>query len=311
MVLQGGTITATITGETLANVNNLISGFGTIGTGNGDLTLNNELHGTIDANDPTGRPLILDTENTVTNAGTLKAAAGGILQIDDVVDNSGVMIATAGGGTVGGEIDVKATSIDNTGTGSNGISVGNLSTLLVDVSNLQLNGSGAVTLSAGSQILGNGSSGSPDTLENVNNTISGAGTIGAGDGHLALTNDIGGTVKTGVLTLDTGDQITNAGILEATSGGTLQLDDNVANSGTIEATGAASSVKLNDVTIAGGTLSTGSVTSRGGVIEVVAAAGANTSVLSGGETVTNSSFAVPALTPWNDAGIAGSARASK
>ena len=143
-----------------------------------------------------------------------------------------------------------------------------------------------MTLSAGSQILGNGSSGSPDTLENVNNTISGAGTIGAGDGHLALTNDIGGTVNaTGVLTLDTGDQITNAGILEATSGGTLQLDDNVANSGTIEATGAASSVKLNDVTIAGGTLSTGSVTSRsGGVIEVVAAAGANTSVLSGGET---------------------------
>ena len=93
--------------------------------------------------------------------------------------------------------------------------------------------------------------------------------------------------------------------MEATSGGTLQLDDNVANSGTIEATGAASSVKLNDVTIAGGTLSTGSVTSRsGGVIEVVAAAGANTSVLSGGETVTNSSFAVPALTPWNDAEIA-------
>jgi hypothetical protein len=56
---------------------------------------------------------------------------------------------------------------------------------------------------------------------------------------LALTNDTGGTIDANVsgqtLTLDTGHTITNEGLLEATSGGTLQIVDPVNNTdGTIE-----------------------------------------------------------------------------
>ena len=97
----------------------------------------------------------------------------------------------------------------------------------MDVTNLQLTGGGAVLLESGSLIYGNGSSGSPDTLENVDNTISGAGTIGHnGDGDLALTNDSHGIIDaTGILVLDTGHSIVNAGLLEASSGGELDVKD--------------------------------------------------------------------------------------
>ena len=119
---------------------------------------------------------------------------------------------------------------------------------------VQLTGSGTVTLESGSQIEGNGSSASPDTLENVNNTIEGAGTIGTGDGKLALENDTAGIIDANVanhtLTIDTGNDITNAGLLEATGGGTLQINDPVNNSGgTIEVD---STVASSTVDIASG-----------------------------------------------------------
>src|SRR5258708_38188882 len=56
----------------------------------------------------------------------------------------------------------------------------------------QLTGAGALTLQAGSQSVGNGSD--AEVLENVSNFIGGAGTIGNGDGLLALHNDGGGTI---------------------------------------------------------------------------------------------------------------------
>ena len=69
------------------------------------------------------------------------------------------------------------------------------SELLVDTATLKLVGDGTVTLASGGAIFGNGSPGTPDTLENVNNTIIGAGTIGdAGNGELALVNDVSGTI---------------------------------------------------------------------------------------------------------------------
>jgi hypothetical protein len=76
---------------------------------------------------------------------------------------------------------------------------------------------------------------SASTLTNVDNTISGAGQIGSGDGNLTLVNAAHGTIDAnifgGTLTLNTGHTITNDGILEATNGGTLQIDNAVSGGG--------------------------------------------------------------------------------
>ena len=175
------------------------------------------------------------------------------------VTNSGLIEATGGG-----ELDIQTGSIDNSGSGATGILVDGTSTLLVDTANLELTGGGAVALENGSQVLGNGTSGSPDTLENFDNTITGAGSIGyQGNGDLALTNDSGGTIDANVrgetLTIDTGTTVTNTGTLEATNGGTLVIEDNVNGTGTIEANGGAVSIQ-SGVAIAG----TEAVTITGG-----------------------------------------------
>ena len=202
---------------TLTNVDNTISGAGQIGAGDGNLTLVNETAGTIDAN-IAGGTLTLDTGNSIVNAGLLEATNGGTLDVQD--------------GT-----------IDNTGTGTDGIALGGTSTLLVDTATLDLTGGGGVSLANGSQIVENadsplltvnGGSLSALDLDNVDNIISGAGTIGNnGDGHLALANS--GTIDANVsgetLTVDTGNAMTNAGTLEASNGGTLLIDDPVSNSG--------------------------------------------------------------------------------
>jgi hypothetical protein len=201
---------------TLTNVDNTIAGAGQIGTGDGSLTLVNEAAGTIDAN-IAGGTLTLDTGNTIVNAGLLEATNGGTLDVQD--------------GT-----------IDNTGIGADGIALGGTSTLLVDTATLDLTGGGDVSLANGSQIIENADSplltvngGSLPALDldNVDNIISGAGTIGSGDGLLALTNS--GTIDANVsgetLTINTGNAMTNTGTLEASNGGTLLIDDAVNNSG--------------------------------------------------------------------------------
>jgi hypothetical protein len=91
---------------------------------------------------------------------------------------------------------------------------------------------------SGGEIVG---ASSTSTLINVDNTISGYGEIGSGDGNLTLINEANGTINAdiagGVLTIETGNIIINAGLLEATNGGTLQILDSVSNSGTLEANG--------------------------------------------------------------------------
>ena len=228
ITLQGGgqltlsdsdanTIVGTSPGSTLTNVDNTISGAGQIGTGDGTLTLVNETGGTIDAN-IAGGTLTLDTGSTITNAGLLEATNGGTLDVQD--------------GT-----------IDNTGTGAEGIALGGTSTLLVDTATLDLTGGGDVSLANGSQIIENaasplltvnGGSLAALDLDNVDNIISGAGMIGnSGDGLLALTN--AGTIDANVsgetLTVNTGNAMTNTGTLEASNGGTLLIDDAVNSSG--------------------------------------------------------------------------------
>ena len=122
-------------------------------------------------------------------------------------------------------------------------------------------------------IVGNG--GSLNELDNVNNTISGAGNVG--DGQLTLVNETAGVVnanQTTALTLQvTGSGVTNTGLLEATNtGGLFFLNTTVDNSqggnaGKVTAIGTGARVDLQNSTIIGGTLTT---SGTGAVIDVVA-----------------------------------------
>ena len=161
------------------------------------LTLKNDAGGAIDAD---GGTLTLNTGHTISNAGTLEAT-----------------------GT--GELDVKDHTISNTGT----IGVyGSNSTLLVNSSGLALKGSGGEVVLTGGTIAGKSSS---YIFENVTNTISGYGTIS----HLTLKNDVGGVIDaTGLLILNTGHAIVNAGTLEATGTGELVIDDNIFGLGSLK-----------------------------------------------------------------------------
>src|SRR6202034_649559 len=117
-------------------------------------------------------------------------------------------------------------------------STGDQTELQIIGSGITLEGGGQLTLLENSVIVGTNPA---DTLTNVDNTISGAGEIGAGDGDLTLVNEVQGTivanVSGGTLILDTGNTIVNQGQLEATNGGILQIDDPVAGGTAIVAGG--------------------------------------------------------------------------
>jgi hypothetical protein len=110
--------------------------------------------------------------------------------------------------------------------------------------NLQLGQNGA-TLHGGGQIVLSDSdaniisgTGPSVTLNNEDNTISGAGELG--NGELSLTN--AGTINatgTHALTIDTGSNFMfNSGILEASGSGGLTVASSIANSGVLWANGA-------------------------------------------------------------------------
>ena len=160
------------------------------------------------------------------NAASL-TAADFVFNQTPVVENAGNMVVSDGavlplGGTIG-----------NTGTIVLNSS-GDHTELQIIGDGVTLEGGGQLTLSDSSAntIVGTGPN---DTLTNVDNTISGAGEIGSGDGTLTLVNEAHGTIEAndagGTLTLETGTTITNNGVLEALNGGTLQILDPVTGSG--------------------------------------------------------------------------------
>jgi hypothetical protein len=99
--------------STLTNVDNAISGAGQIGSGDGTLTLINEVHGTIDAN-AAGSTLTLATGNTITNDGILEASNGGILLIHDPVSGSGSAIIAGGTLTLSAQANMNITFVNGT-----------------------------------------------------------------------------------------------------------------------------------------------------------------------------------------------------
>ncbi len=217
MIDQAGTYTITIAttdnGGVGDSANSLtISDPSATLSGAGTLTVPTIINsGTIDAN-VSGETLTLDSSNPIINAGTLEAASGATLQINDIaiqnIDNI----------TVDGTFSVDATG----------------GTLAL----ASATGTGTVVLDGGEIV----AAGAGETLANYGNLISGYGQIGDGSGNLTLDNAEGkivANVSGDTLTLDTGNPITNgdAGILAAANHGTLQIDDSVNNFGTLTANG--------------------------------------------------------------------------
>jgi hypothetical protein len=211
-------------------------------TGAGGLTI---LNSTMD--DSTGGALTagngssISLQNADIIGGSLNVVGTGFFQTTDVnslfngqtktVNNKGVVnINNNTALTLQGSIANSGTIALNSG--------GNVTDLIVDVTNANLSGGGHVILSNNGEnrIYGNTTA---TKLVNVDNTISGGGQLGAG--QLILVNQakgvIDGTTPT-TLTIDTGaNTITNVGIIQADSGGSVAVNSAVNNTGTLEANG--------------------------------------------------------------------------
>ena len=173
----------------------------TIGAGE-TITLNG-----VNAASLTAADFVFNQASVVDNAGNMTVSDGAVLPLGGTIDNTGIIALNSTGDATGLQI------------------VGN---------GVTLEGGGKLTLSDGAVniVVGTGPN---DTLTNVDNTISGAGQIGSGDGSLTLVNEAHGTIDAnvlgGTLNLETGNPITNNGLLEATNGSTLQIDDPVSGGG--------------------------------------------------------------------------------
>ncbi|HEY3537548.1 MAG TPA: Ig-like domain-containing protein, partial [Trinickia sp.] len=160
--------------------------------------------------DLTASNFVFDQEPVTTNTGILTINDGAMLPIGGTIENTGTILLA---------------------------STGDETNLEVLVKNVTLEGGGQVQLSDDSHNIIFG--GAADAaLVNVDNTIAGAGQIGAG--QLTLTN--GGTIVangTHALVIDTGSNtVSNTGTLEATGAGGLVVDGAVLNTGNLWANGA-------------------------------------------------------------------------
>ncbi len=160
------------------------------------------LQGT-DAGSLTAGNFVFDQTPVTENAGSMVVSDGALLPLNGTIDNTGTILLYSSG---------DQTEVQLTGDG------------------ITLDGGGYVILSDNSDNVIVGTS-SASTLTNVDNTISGVGQIGSGDGTLTLINEAHATIDANItgatLTLETGNTITNAGLLEATNGGILKIEDPV------------------------------------------------------------------------------------
>jgi hypothetical protein len=216
----------------------------------------------------------VDLAASTLHGGTLSTSGGGVIQTTSgtsQLDGSaaGAPVNNTGSLLVNNNTALQlAGTINNTGSITLGGTVNNTDLAMV---------SSVVTLTGGGQVtLGNASPNriygatSLNELDNVNNTISGAGQIGVN--QMTLVNETAGVInanQTNGLTLFVSGGVTNTGLIEDTGTGGLQVQstsiDNTpnANAGLIQANGAGSHVDLLASTIHGGTLST----TGGGVIQ--------------------------------------------
>lgn len=238
-------------------------------TGAGGLILNNLIDnggGTIKA---VGAGAQVDLSGADIEGGTLIAATGGTIR---TVGSNTLDGFTVGAITTVGSVAVTdqttlylAGTINNTGTiALGGISATGVTDLRLSSQTVTLLGHGKVTLSnnANNRIFGNSGS---YQLINMDNTISGAGQLGAN--QIELTNGKAGVInanQTTALTLSSNDVVNN-GLMEGTGGGGLMILNSMVNNalGKIIANGKGAVVTLSGGYIEGGTITT----ANGGVIQ--------------------------------------------
>jgi fibronectin-binding autotransporter adhesin len=222
-------------------------------TGAGGLTIENAWSdgGTIEENSTSS---VLDLVNfTVTSGGgyITDAVAGGVVNLTNV-DDTDNFLDTVAGSTVNltpGETSTISEQLYNYGTinvdsatlvaSNNYYNYGTINlegsgtASTIELSGqLELRGGGDLVLgnSAGNSIVSNGSA---QTLDNVDNTISGFGTIG--DTNITFENAHNATVDadgTSALTISTGtNEPYNAGTFESTNTGGLTVQGNLDNEG--------------------------------------------------------------------------------
>jgi fibronectin-binding autotransporter adhesin len=223
---------------------------------------------------------------TQSGAGTITAAANSDVLLQSNVSITGGTLSTTGSGVIynGASQAVFLTNVTNNGNytiqnnGATEISgtLTNNGTITMDATgnvtelyltgNTTLSGSGTVVLdSTNNQWTGyiNGAGG---TVLTNQSTITGWGTVG--DGNVSVSNASNGVINSnlsgGNILLNPYTAVTssNAGLLEATNGGTLTMSNGTwNNTGTIQAAAGSSVVLTSNVSITGGTLeSTGTGT---------------------------------------------------
>ena len=135
--------------------------------------------------------------------------------------------------------------LDNTGRGEIGLGGDGQTTSLLLTSNTTLSGGGSVVMDQNSGSVVVTATNSSIVLTNLDNTISGGGSLG--DGRMILINKAAGTIDAGYgddLIIDTGSSaVHNAGLIETTTGalggaGTMVVESALQNNGTITADGA-------------------------------------------------------------------------
>ncbi|WP_334405011.1 hypothetical protein [Bradyrhizobium sp. AZCC 2289] len=158
---------------------------------------------------------VFDQMPTLDNAGTMTIGDGAVMPLSGTIHNTGTIALNS----TGDETDLQ----------------------LIE-HGLTLQGGGQIVLSDSDANIISGTS-SGVTLNNEDNTISGAGQLG--NGELTLTN--AGTIDatgTHALTIDTGSNwVFNSGVLEASGSGGLTVASSIANSGVLWANGSTLTVQ--------------------------------------------------------------------
>jgi hypothetical protein len=181
------------------------------------------------------------------NAGTMTIGDGAIMPLSGAIDNTGTIELLS----ASGETDLQ----------------------LIE-HGVTLTGAGHVVLSDSAENVIGGTS-ADVTLTNVDNTISGAGQIGAGQLTLVNQGMIDAT-GTNSLVIDTGaNSVINSGTLEATGSGGLIVQSDVVNTGILWANG-------GNVTLEGNVSGNGSALISGSAaLEIAGASAQNTAFASG------------------------------
>jgi hypothetical protein len=261
-----GTIEDTSTGG-LVIYTTTVEGGTLVDTGTGGLGINTT---TVDG--ATIQSLVagshIDLSSATITDSTLTTSANGVIQTtggSSTIDSTNGVFNNAGQLTVGLSTNLTLLgTVNNTGTITIAGQDNNATTnLIVGSETVTLMGHGKLVLSDSgtNQIY---TAVPNNVLDNVDNTISGAGQIGAGT-QLTLNN--GGTIDADqdqALSINLGgNTLTNTGTLEATGTGGLSIYNTTVSGGLIQALVAKSNVSINTATITGATLAT----ANGGLIE--------------------------------------------